>query len=62
MLALAIGLAILAFVVLIFALWQGSMALAWICVVAAALGVVFSLIDLSRHRKAKRRDSEDPAV
>lgn len=62
MLALAIGLGILAFVVLVFALWQGSMALAWICVGAAALGVVFSIIDLLQHRKAKQRDSEDTTV
>lgn len=62
MLVLAIGLGILAFVVLVFALWQGSMTLAWICVVAAALGVVFSIIDLLQHRKAKHRDPEDTAV
>ncbi|AEI09159.1 putative secreted protein [Corynebacterium resistens DSM 45100] len=54
MLALAIGLALLGFAVLVFALWQGSMTLAWICIAVAAVGVVLSLIDFARHRKSSK--------
>ncbi|KGM19185.1 membrane protein [Corynebacterium auriscanis] len=54
MLALAISLAIIGFAVLVFALWQGSMALAWICIGIASVGVVLSLVDLARHRKRSR--------
>ncbi len=58
MLAVAIALAIIGFAVLVFALWQGSMTLAWICIGIAAVGVVLSLIDLARHRKTRKDNPE----